>query len=219
MSNFIEKHIKRTNRNLLFTNLGIIIGIFLLWINSAFSEAGYWVLVILGLFLLACWNIVKLWKRKKNLLLHPINIALSRFGPPEKIANIINVEAKAPKVEVKPVIISSSWLFKPSFYGLEMILLAELAWVYNKVTTNYTNGIRTGESYSVIINKRDGKSIKVSCGKLASSLLITRVAESAPWVVGGFNEEIKKFWETDFNGFIAYVDKRKREINAGSKAN
>lgn len=219
MSNFIEKHIKRTNRNLLLTNLGIIIGIFLLWINSAFSEAGYWVLVILGLFLLACWNIVKLWKRKKNLLLHPINIALSRFGPPEKIANIINVEAKAPKVEVKPVIISSSWLFKPSFYGLEMILLAELAWVYNKVTTNYTNGIRTGESYSVIINKRDGKSIEVSCGKLASSLLITRVAESAPWVVGGFNEEIKKFWETDFNGFIAYVDKRKREINAGSKAN
>lgn len=212
---FIGKHIKRTNRNLLLTNIAIIVGIFLLWVNNAFSEAGYWILLILGLFILACWNIIRFWKRNKNPSLHPISIALSKIGPLEKIAELINEESKAPKVEVKPVVITNSWLFKPSFYGLEMILLAELAWVYSKVTTHYTNGVRTGESYSVAIYKRDGKLLEISCGKLAASLLIARVAEVAPWVFGGYNEEIKKFWDTDRIGFIAYVDQRKRERNAG----
>jgi len=214
-NDFIRKHVKRTNRNLLLTNIGIIIGILLLWVNNAFSEPGYWKLIILGLFILACWNIVKFWKRNKNQTSHPINIALLKFGPPEKIASIINEEVKTPKVEVKPVIITSSWLFKPSFFGLEMILLGELAWVYNKVTTNYTNGIRTGESYSIAIYKRDGKLLEIPCGQLAASMLIARVAEVAPWVVSGYSEEIKKLWDTDRQGFIAYVDQRKRERNAG----
>jgi len=202
----------------LFANIAIIIGILLLWLNNAFSEAGFWVLLILGLFILACWNIVKFWKRNNNQALHPINITLSKFGPPEKIANVINEELKTPKVEVKPVIITSSWLIKPSFFGLEMILLAELAWVYSKVTTNYTNGIRTGESYSVAIHKRDGKLIEISCGKLASSLLIARVTEVAPWAVGGFSEDIKKLWGSDRAGFIAHIDQRRREINARSRS-
>lgn len=215
VDNFIKKHIKRTNRNLLLTNIAIIIGIFLLWLNNAFSEAGYWKLIILGLFILACRNIVLFWKRNKNPSLHPIITALSKIGPPEKVAAMINEESKAPKLEVKSFIITNSWLLKSSIYGLEPILLGELAWVHSKVTSHYTYGVPSGKSYSVCIYKRDGKSFEVACDELASSMLIGRVTEVAPWVVGGYNAEIKKFWDTDRQGFIAYVDQRKRERNAG----
>jgi len=160
-------------------------------------------------------NIVKFWKRNKNISLHPINIRLAKFGPPQKIASIMNEEVKIPKIQVKGIIITGSWLLKSSIYGLEMILLGELAWIHSKVTSHYTYGVPSGKSYSVIIYKRDGKSFEVACDELTSSMLISRVTENAPWVVGGFNEEIQKFWDTDRPGFIAYVDQRKRERNAG----
>jgi hypothetical protein len=214
-NDFIGKHVKRTNRNLLLTNIGIIIVILLLWANNAFSEPGYWRLIILGLFILACRNIVLFWKRNRNPYAHPTIIALSKIGPPEKIAAMINEETKAPKLEVKSFIITNSWLLKSSIYGLEPILLGELVWVHSKVTSHYTYGVPSGKSYSVCIYKRDGKSFEVACDELASSMLISRVAEGAPWVVGGYSAEIKKFWDTDRQGFIAYVDQRKRERNSG----
>ena len=106
--NFIGKEIKRTNRNLLLVNISVIAGIIFLWWNNAFSEFGYWGLGIFGLIIFSGWNIIKVFRRKKKPSLHPINIALSRFGPPEKVASIINEEARVPKTEVKPIIVTIS---------------------------------------------------------------------------------------------------------------
>jgi hypothetical protein len=212
---FIGKHVKRTSRNLLLTNLVIIVGIIWLWLANAFYGAGLWGLAIFGLFALGCWNIVKFWKRKKKPSSHPIITALSRIGPPQEIAALINEEVKKSKLFIKPIIITESWLLRPSIYGLEMLLLGELVWVHKKVTQHYTYFIPTNKSFEVAIYKRDGKSIEVSCSEQDSDSLIQGVMKSAPWVVAGFSEEIQKFWDTDRPGFIAYVDQRKRGRNAG----
>jgi hypothetical protein len=215
--NFIEKHIKRTNRNLLITNVGSILFIIWLWRANCFDGFGYWALVICGVIILNIWNIIKVWKRSKDITSHHINICLARLGSPQKISSIINEEVKKPKVLLNSIIITESWLIRPTFYGLELSLLAELAWIHTKVTSNYTNGVYTGKSYSVIIYKRDGKSFEMACDESISSLLMARVAENAPWVVGGFSEEIQRLWNTDRNAFIAYIDQRKREINLRKK--
>lgn len=215
--NFINKHIKRTNRNLLLTNIGIIVGIIWMWLAGGMEGSGYWGLVWFGLFVFSCWNIVRFWKRKTKPLRHPINVALAKVGPPEKIADLINEEVKASRLNIKPIIMTESWLLKPSTYGLETILLGELAWVHLKVTQKSVNFIPTGKDYSVVIFKRDGTTLEVSCSKQNSDFLLEGIMKSAPWVVGGFNDELQKLWDSDRGGFIAYVDQRKRETKTGIK--
>ena len=100
---------------------------------------------------------------------------------------------------------------------MDINLLGELAWVHKKVTQHYTYFIQTNKSFEVIIFKRDGKSINMSCSESDSDRLMEAVMKSAPWVVGGYSDEIQKLWDTDRAGFIAYIDQRKRESNASAR--
>ncbi len=216
--NFISKQIKRTNRNLLLVNIASLICIILMWLNNAFYGAGYWGLVIFAGVALNIWNIVKAWKRNRNPARHPISCTLTKFGPAPQLARAINEEIKASDLYIKPLIITESWLFKPTFFGMEINLLAELAWVHKKVTQHYTYFIPTNKSFEVIIFTREGKSIDMSCSETDSDRLMQAVMNSAPWVVAGYSDEIQKLWDTDRAGFIAYIDQRKRELKSGAKS-
>lgn len=212
--NFIKKQISRTNRNLLLTNIGILIAAGWLLINSASTDLGpLWVLFLIGVGGVAIWNIYRFWKRSNNPTLHPIGLTLAKYGPLDKVIKLIDEEVKTPVVEASPVIVTNSWLFKTSFYSMEMILLGDLAWIYNRVTTHYTNGVKSGESYSIVINKRNGKKLEISCGQHVASLLLARCSEAAPWAVFGYNDGIQKLWDTNRDGFIEHVNQRKLEAN------
>jgi len=188
-----------------------------MWLSNFFYGSGYWGLAIFGAVVLNIWNIIKAWKRNRNPSRHPITITLTRFGTAQQIARVINEEVKASDLFIKPIIITNSWLFKPSFFGVDINLLGELAWVHKKVTQHYTYFIQTNKSFEVIIFKRDGKSINMSCSESDSDRLMEAVMKSAPWVVGGYSDEIQKLWDTDRAGFIAYIDQRKRESNASAR--
>lgn len=209
---FIEKQIKRTNRNLLLTNVSILVGIVVLWLNNAFQGAGYWTLAIFGLIALACWNLVKVSKRKKNPSLHPINAVLGRIGSPQQIAQTINEEVKVSNFEFKNAIVTQSWLLMPSMYGLEITALENLAWVHKKITRQSTFGIPTSKEIAVVAYKRDGQPLEMACDEEDSDRFCEEVVKRIPWAVCGFSDDIQKLWDTDRAGFIAQVDQRKKEL-------
>ena len=210
---FIGKHIKRTKRNLLLINIPIVVVIFLLWVNNAFSEDPvYWKLIMLGLFILACRNIVLFWKRNKNPSLHPINKRISRFGPLKDLVAILNKEVIETKSSLGKVIITESWLLKPSFFDLEIVHLGELAWAYNNVTTHYTNGVKTGTSITTVIYKVDGKRFEIAGNQFNPNLVINAIMSKAPWVICGYSDELKTLWNSKNSEFFAAVAQKKREV-------
>ncbi len=113
-TNFVTTHIRRTNRNLLLTNISILTAILTLWLCNAFQGAGYWALVICGLILLASWNIVKALRRNNKPSLHPICIALAKLGPLAEVVQRVNEEAGELSFEFKSALVTKSWLLVPS---------------------------------------------------------------------------------------------------------
>lgn len=212
--NFIQKHIDRTNRNLLLTNLIVIAGAIYLGVAilSEKESEGAWVwLLIIGLGALGVWNIIKVQKRKKQPLLHPIRISLAKIGPQKEVEGLINKEVQASKLSRDSIVLTDSWLIKTSMYGVDISLLGELAWIYRKVTQRSVNFVPVGKEYSVVICKRDGKEVEISCGEQDSTRIQEVIMKSAPWVIGGFSDELKALWSSKRSEFLVAVDQRRRE--------
>lgn len=208
---FIGKQIKKSNRNLLLTNLAILGCLVWLGLSGAFSDMGYWILIVLAVYGLVFWNLSKFWARHKKPMSHPIIKVLSKIGPAEKLVPLINEETKNSKIHIDKIIITKSWLLKPSFYGMDLTLLGQLAWVHKKVTQRSVNFVPTGKDYAVVIYKRDGEALEVSCSEYDSNRLQDLIMKTAPWIVGGYSDELQALWDSKRSEFIAAVDQRKRE--------
>lgn len=209
--NFIAKQINRTNRNLLMINIAAIVLIAFVCMDPGFGEAGYWVLVAIGLLVLCCWNILQAIRRAKNHSVHPISKRIMDYGPLKDLVDIINKEAAGAIVSISGTVFTQSWMLKPSFFGLGIVHLGEIVWTYNNATTHYTNGIKTGTTIKTVIRARDGRLYEVSPSQYEPTCVIDAIRNRAPWVIGGYSDELKSLWESKRSEFFAVVDERKRQ--------
>ena len=210
-SNFITKQINRTNRNLLLVNVTVIFGIAYIGVSQNFSDAGYWVLLPVGIFVLSGWNITQAIRRIKNSSIHPISKKIMKYGPFNDLVEIINKEAQKAISSISGTTFTQSWMLKPSFFGLNIVHLGEIIWTYNKATTHYTNGVKTGTTIKTMIYARDGREYEVPSNEFAPTRVIDAIKNRAPWVISGYSDELKSLWESKRSEFLDAVDQKKRE--------
>lgn len=79
----------------------------------------------------------------------------------------------------------------------------KLVWAFQRTITHRTNGIKTGTTYEVVLNNYDKKSFHVSVKKEAMSVEILQyIAQNMPWVVVGYNDDLNKLFNKDYQNFL-----------------
>ena len=183
--------------------------------ETDFRTSGY-IGLALGLpcVLLGLWNLQKVGKRWGKPEQHPIAKALTAKGEASSVAS--QVEAELQSGATDPALgntrITRSWLFQPSFFGgLTALPLDHLIWAYKKVTTRRTYGIPVGKSWAAVVCDRDGKSIEIGGKEDQVDQLLQSLWQKAPWVVGGYSDELQKLWTQDRSKFLEAVDLRRQQ--------
>ena len=180
--------------------------------TTDFRSRGYWGLAIGTPFLLlGLWNLYKFKKRQENPEEHPIAKSLSKFGSPQVIAGNIDSEIQmSDNSAVGSVVITRSWLLKPTTFGLDILNLEDIVWVYKKVTKHYINMIPTGKTIAALIRNRQGQSLEIQGNDSDIDLILERIFNQVPWILLGFSKELENLWDyDDRSGIIAMVDERR----------
>lgn len=193
-------------------------GVFMPFIleENDFRFAGYLGLAVgLPCLFLAIWNLHKVFKRRANPELHPIAKTLSKFG--DSTATIAvsidsEVQSESNKYSLGLVTLTPSWLFRQTRYGLEILKLEQIAWIYSKVTQHRTNGIPTHKSYTAILLDRQGKSLEIPGKEQEINQLIQEIMQRVPWVIMGFSDELQQLWNTDRSRMFEFIDERRQQV-------
>jgi hypothetical protein len=184
---------------------------------TGFRGPGCWGLAIgLPLYGLAWWNIVRAFRRIARTERHPIVHWLTRYGTPSEVAKGIDAQMadRGNVVSQSGLTLMPTWCLRPTTYGLQIIHVFDLVWIYKKVTKHSVNFIPTGTTSAAVICTRYGQVLEVNSGNLTESLL-QQMFERAPWVVTGYSAELAGIWKKDAGGLVAAVDGR-REQTLGS---
>lgn len=179
-----------------------------------YREEGWWTLgVVLPLLALVGWNIWKWQRRSSDYTRHPIYWRLTWFGL-DAIEHVETAMRMNQLEKIGKARIYGPWLLKKSTFGLTYFHLPDVVWLYQKVTRHYTNFIPTGKSFSVLLNDRHGYTAEIRLSKKNAEALMGRILQQNPWIIAGFNDELKKLWGSQRAGFIAAVDQRRAGTSA-----
>ena len=185
--------------------------------DGDFRLAGYiWLGVGIPFLLLALWNLSKVPNRQNRPASHPIAKSLSQFGDSlETVAAQIDseVEMEIGKKSSDLTKVTRSWLLNPTRYGLKIAKLDDLAWVYKKVIQHRINGIPTGKTYTATVCDRQGKELEIAAKEPEVDRILDRILEKVPWVLVRFSPELQQIWQSDREGAIEAVDRRREEMS------
>jgi hypothetical protein len=159
-----------------------------------------------ALLLLAVWNLIRNIRRQINPEAQPIYKALSAYGPVQGIVGAIDAEVAGPGcVQVGKAIITPHWVLHAKPFGLDVVRLDDLIWMYQKVTVQRTYFIKTGETYTALFWTRQGKAIEIAGKQPEITSMLAQVAHHAPWAMRGFTKDRDKAWRTDRQRVIQTV--------------
>ncbi len=178
-----------------------------------FRTNGYWYFgITLPILLIVLWNLIKFVQRNNCHEEHPVYKRLGKYGVASDIASRINDEIIAQSLITGSIKTTPSWLLIERFFTLDIENLADIIWVYKKITTHKAYGvITTGQTFELCIMTRDGKAIYTTGKEIQIDEIIRNICNKAPWVIAGFSAEIKNLWDRQRNTFIATVDQKREE--------
>lgn len=235
---FIGKHIKRTNRNIILSNIGILLCA--LWVvfynlfisatniriynftfpvpswNKFLENITVWGIAVVTLIcIFAIRNIIIGFNRSLDYTKHPIAISLAKIGPPLEISNIINKEINTPNSKTYRayrMTIIPFCLLHEKMFGLDIIWIKDIVWIFKSVTTHKTNFVVTGKSYAIVIHLASGKKKEFTYGEVIGDKIIGTIIGFAPWIIVGYSDELMHAWNAERSTFINSVNNKKFEL-------
>src|SRR5256885_15292845 len=111
-------------------------------------------MLIVGLPLLALagWNIWKAMRRSSEIQSSPVWKNLAVHGNAEQLSLQIEAELQpAMTRKYGKLQVTSQWMVRRKLFSTWVSPIADLAWVYKKVTKHSVNFIPTGKTYSVVL--------------------------------------------------------------------
>ena len=168
-----------------------------------------------ALLLLAMWNFIRNFRRQMNPEAQPIYKLLSTYGPVQGTVGAIDAEVAGPGcVQVGKATITPHWVLHAKLFGLDVVRLDDVIWMYQKVTEQRTNFIKTGETYTALFWTRQGKAIEIAGKQPEVTSMLVQVAHHAPWVIRGFTKDRDKAWRTNRQQVIQTVTDIQQSIKA-----
>ncbi len=160
------------------------------------------------------WNILKAFQRMRDPGAHPIVKMLSCFGSPESIGQGIERESQSNRRKFGDVLMTENWLIVPRTLSITLIPLENLIWIFERVRGPFSPW--TG----CIAVPRARRSTPMGeylfyarCADIKS--IIDHIATQRPWIIVGWNPQIKSDMFGRRQVVITYVDERRKQYLAG----
>ncbi len=185
-------------------------------LNAAdYRSNGYTMLIIgLPLLALALWNCLKAMRRISEIQLSPVWKQLAVYGNAEQLSQQIEAELQPAVIrEYGKLQIAQQWMVRRKTFSTWVSPIADLVWVYKKVTKHSVNFIPTGKTYSVVLVGRHRQRIEEQMKEKAVNEMLAELTTRLPWVLFGFTKDLEKAWQKDPAGVIAAVDSRYQQQN------
>ncbi len=190
-------------------------------LNAAdYRSNGYTMLMIgLPLLALALWNCLKAMRRIAEIQLSPVWKHLAVYGNAEQLSQQIEAELQPAMIrKYGKLQIAQQWMVRRKTFSTWVSPIADLVWVYKKVTKHSVNFIPTGKTYSVALVGRHRQRIEEQMKEKAVNEMLADLTARVPWALFGFNKDLEKAWQKDPAGMIAAVDSRYQQQNNKSAA-
>lgn len=177
---------------------------------TAFRTDGYVALAFgIPAFILACWLVVKVMRRRADAAVHPIVKMATRYGLLADVSQQLDLELQGAPLKIGSASVTASWVVLQKRFDLKLCRIPDLIWAYKKVTRHYHYFIPTGKTYEVIMYDRYGQPLQMQARENKIDEILKILAERAPWAVFGYSDERNQLLSKNWGGFVAAVDQRK----------
>lgn len=190
-------------------------------LNAAdFRNNGYAMLIlVVPLLALAGWNCLKAVRRSSEPQLAPVWKNLAAFGNAEQLSQQIEAELQPAMIrKYGKLQLTSQWMVRRKFFSTWVSPVADVAWVYKKVTKHSVNFIPTGKTYSVVLVGRHRQRTEEQMKEKAVNELLADMAQRVPWALFGFDQNLDKAWRKDPAAVISTVDSRRQQYQSKAAA-
>ena len=180
-----------------------------------FRLPGYMGLGIgLPCLLISAWNLQNWFRRRNSPQLHPIAKSISKISDSPEVATTqidAEVQSETNKLSLGSLQITPSWLLRRKSFGLDIMKLDQIVWIYPKITQHKRNGFPAGTTYTAIIYNRQGESLVIPGRQQDVEQVMQTITHQVPWVIAGFSDELNKMWMSDRNQIFDYVEQRRQQ--------
>ncbi len=190
-------------------------------LNAADYRSNGNTMLIIGLpvLALASWNCLKAVRRSGEIQTSPVWKHLAVYGNAEQLSQQIEAELQPAMIrKYGKLQIAQQWMVRRKTFTTWVSPIADLMWVYKKVTKHSVNFIPTGKTYSVVLVGRHRQRIEEQMKEKAVNEMLADLAARVPWILFGFTKDLEKAWQKDPAGVIAAVDSRYQQQNNKSAA-
>ena len=187
---------------------------------SDYRSNGYIMLMVgLPILALALWNCLKAMRRISEIQTSPVWKQLAVYGNAEQLSQQIEAELQPAIIrKYGKLQIAQQWMVRRKTFSTWASPIADLVWVYKKVTKHSVNFIPTGKTYSVVLVGRHRQRIEEQMKEKAVNEMLADLTARVPWALFGFTQDLEKAWQKDPAGVIAAVDSRYQQFNNKSAA-
>jgi len=185
-----------------------------------YRSNGYIMLMIgLPILALALWNCLKAMRRISEIQTSPVWKNLAVYGNAEQLSQQIEAELQPAMIrKYGKLQIAQQWLVRRKTFSTWVSPVADLVWIYKKVTKHSVNFIPTGKTYSVVLLGRHRQRIEEQMKEKAVNEMVADLTARVPWALFGFTQDLENAWRKDPNGVIAAVDARYQQRNSKAAA-
>jgi hypothetical protein len=191
-------------------------------LNAADYRSNGYVMLMVGLPLLALalWNCLKAMRRSAEIQTSPVWKHLAVYGDAEQLSQQIEAELQPAMIrKYGKLQIAQQWMVRRKLFSTWVSPIADLMWIYKKVTKHSVNFIPTGKTYSVVLLGRHRQRIEEQMKEKAVNEMLGDLTARVPWALFGFTQDLEKAWQKDPAGVIAAADSRYQQYkSAGSVA-
>jgi hypothetical protein len=185
-------------------------------LNAAdYRSNGYTMLIIgLPVLALAGWNLSKVMRRISEIQTSPVWKNLAVYGNAEQLSQQIEAELQPAMIrKYGKLQMAQQWMVRRKTFSTWVSPIADLVWVYKKVTKHSVNFIPTGKTYSVVLVGRHRQRLEEQMKEKAVNEMLADLTARVPWALFGFTQDLEKAWRKDPGGVIAAVDVRYQQQN------
>ncbi|MEA4878871.1 hypothetical protein SDC9_42721 [bioreactor metagenome] len=227
---FVGNQIRRCNRNLLVTIILIAL-VFIAMASFSYTDpAVTWIILGSGIVILL-YPIICYLRQINSFSNHPVMKTLRKYDGLPELLHAIDEEVKSAS-SIKPsgkLILTPNWAICLTMYGIKIVNLTELVWVYPKKTTHTVNFILPLYSSNSLcicaapIESRNSNGnmknliyptqIEIDITKEQCNEYMQSLQSYAPWVLYGYADDIESCWKKQPLALLQAVLNRKEELS------
>lgn len=131
--------------------------------------------------------------------------ALASQGTPLVVAQQIQTELETDAStftinRVGSVTVTTSWLIRRRFFGLDLIALSDVVWAFKRTTQSYTQVLAwfvpSDRFYAIVLRTTIGDN-DFECFDQQADAILNELATRAPHILIGWSSDIDNLWRTD----------------------